>query len=85
MFQGKPLVLGVSRKRFIGTICGVDNPEERDVGTSVINALALVKRGRSPTILRVHNVPAAVQTAKMAAMLAPMFRREVGGEYCVTD
>lgn len=75
VFHGKPLLLGVSRKRFIGTICGVDNPEERDLGTSVINALALVKRGRAPTILRVHNVPAAVQTVKMATTLAPMVRR----------
>ena len=50
---GCPILLGASRKRFIGTLSGVDRAEDRLVG-SVAVALAGVARGAA--ILRVHDV-----------------------------
>ncbi len=50
---GCPLVLGVSRKSFIGKISGDDNPKGR-LGGSLAAALAGVTRGVA--IVRVHDV-----------------------------
>eukprot|EP00814_Leptocylindrus_danicus_P010613 CAMPEP_0116011260 /NCGR_PEP_ID=MMETSP0321-20121206/4467_1 /TAXON_ID=163516 /ORGANISM="Leptocylindrus danicus var. danicus, Strain B650" /LENGTH=411 /DNA_ID=CAMNT_0003480469 /DNA_START=435 /DNA_END=1670 /DNA_ORIENTATION=- len=53
---GAPLMLGPSRKGFIGKITGVEKPEDRDFGTIGVCAAA-VSRGGS-NIVRVHNVKA---------------------------
>lgn len=50
---GAPIVLGISRKSFIGKILDIPNPEERDVPTALIHALLL---GSDVDIIRVHNV-----------------------------
>lgn len=63
---GLPLVVGVSRKRFIGTLCDEPVPAARDVGSSVANALAIAK---GASMVRVHNVKMAVQTARLADAL----------------
>ncbi len=56
-----PWLLGVSRKRFIGAI--LDLPaEERDEGTGAVGLWGIHK---GCSILRVHNVPVAVRTAKV--------------------
>jgi dihydropteroate synthase len=55
---GFPLVLGVSRKRFIGAITGVAEPLDR-VGGSIAAALYAASQGAS--VLRVHDVAATVQ------------------------
>jgi dihydropteroate synthase len=47
-----PLLVGTSRKRFIGTITGRDAPD-RDVGTAATSAIL---RLQGATIFRVHNV-----------------------------
>lgn len=52
---GCPLLIGVSRKTFLGKITGRDDPAER-VAASVAAALAAVARGAH--ILRVHDVAA---------------------------
>lgn len=98
-----PLLVGVSRKRFIGTvseqagtcgtaacwvwerafplpllnpyhstapirqICDEPDPAKRDLGTSVANALAIAEGAAA---VRVHNVPAAVQAARLADTIA---------------
>ena len=50
---GVPLVLGISRKKFIDDILSLPNPEHRDVPTTMIHLLLL----SSPAeIVRVHNV-----------------------------
>lgn len=59
---GRPLVVGVSRKRFIGLISGVERPEERVAG-SVAAALHAALHGAA--ILRVHDVPATVQAVRV--------------------
>lgn len=60
---GCPILLGHSRKRFIGSILGEEDPTKRDLGTAVISALAL---SHGVSILRVHDVPSTVQAVKLA-------------------
>lgn len=63
-----PILLGTSRKGFIGKISGVDKPEDRDFGTvaSCVAAICLNEKSNdndelvdSCNILRVHNVKGA--------------------------
>ena len=49
---GFPLLVGTSRKRFIGTITGRE-PNERDVGTA---ATSVFLRLKGASVFRVHNV-----------------------------
>lgn len=60
---GCPIMLGASRKRFIGAITGVEKADERVIG-SVTAALKGVAEGAN--ILRVHNVFETVEAIKMA-------------------
>jgi len=59
---GCPIVAGVSRKRFIGTLSGVAEARERVAG-SVAGALFAWTRGAS--ILRVHDVAETVQALRV--------------------
>jgi dihydropteroate synthase len=60
---GRPVVVGTSRKTFIGKLTG--RPErEREAGTIATNVIAY-ERGAS--IFRVHDVRAAVDALKVAA------------------
>jgi dihydropteroate synthase len=53
---GYPVVVGASRKRFVGEITGVTEPAERVHGTTGANVAALERGAR---IFRVHDVRAA--------------------------
>ncbi|GFE48730.1 dihydropteroate synthase [Roseobacter cerasinus] len=55
---GVPILLGASRKRFVGTISGVEEAHARMPG-SVAVALAALKHGTQ--IVRVHDVPETAQ------------------------
>ena len=59
---GLPLLAGVSRKRMIGELSGVERPSERVAG-SVAAALAAAARGAK--ILRVHDVRATADALKV--------------------
>ncbi len=48
-----PVVVGLSRKRFLGTLLGIDSTEDRDIATTLLHALLLQK---NVSIIRVHNV-----------------------------
>ena len=63
---GYPVVLGASRKRFIGDITGVAEPAER-VGGSV--GVALFAAAHGAHVLRVHDVSATVQALAVTAAL----------------
>ena len=66
---GYPVMVGVSRKRFIGEISGVRDPAERVHGTTGANVMALAFGAR---IFRVHDVAAARQALDVAwAILQP--------------
>jgi dihydropteroate synthase len=69
---GQPLLVGVSRKRFIGHITNQPVPRDR-LGGSLAAGLFAVARGAS--ILRVHDVAATVQALHMWQALSPF-----GGE-----
>ena len=60
-----PLLLGPSRKGFIGKITGVASAKERDYGTVAACILGSMSRSGTlpPTILRVHNVKGVKQAA----------------------
>ena len=55
---GRPVLVGPSRKRFLGVLTGQTRPEDRVIGT-VAACLAACARGA--TIFRVHDVAALVQ------------------------
>jgi dihydropteroate synthase len=66
---GRPLVVGTSRKSFLGTLTGGRPEAERLPGTIATNVLALE---RGAAIFRVHDVlPVADALAVAAAALAP--------------
>lgn len=48
-----PLVAATSRKRFLGTICGIENSSERDIATA---ATSILLRQNKFAIFRVHNI-----------------------------
>ena len=64
---GFPLVVGVSRKRLVGALTGVEEPRER-LGGSVAAALAAARLGAN--VVRVHDVAATVQALAVQLALA---------------
>lgn len=50
---GAPLVLGASRKSFLGTLTGIDKPADRDGATAVTTAVGFERGAR---VFRVHEV-----------------------------
>jgi len=63
---GNPVVIGASRKRFVGTISGEPDSGRR-LGGSLAVALAAAERGAA--VLRVHDVRETVQALKAQAAL----------------
>ncbi len=58
----RPILLGASRKRFIGAV--LNQPlEKREIGTSVVNTVGILNGAH---IIRVHDVTYHLQAAKMA-------------------
>ena len=68
---GRPVVVGTSRKSFLGRITGRDDPHQRVFGTIATNVLAY-ERGAS--VFRVHDVAATRDALAVAA--ATLARRE---------
>ena len=60
---GQPLMIGASRKSFIGTVLGGLPPQDRLEGTAATLALAIVK---GADIVRVHDVKQMVRVCRMA-------------------
>lgn len=60
---GVPVLVGPSRKRFIGEIAGAETPDQR-LGGSIAACLVAHRRGAS--IFRVHDVAATVQAFAVA-------------------
>jgi dihydropteroate synthase len=61
-FPDLPLLVGTSRKRFVGTLVGGAPVEERLHGTLATVAAAVL---RGASIVRVHDVRAAVETVRV--------------------
>ena len=66
--EGFPLLIGPSRKRFIGEVLVEPRPRARLWGTAAVGALAI--QGGADG-LRVHDVGPIVQTARMVEALIP--------------
>ena len=60
---GRPILLGTSRKSFIGRVLGQDSPKDRLWGTSATVALAVAAGAH---ILRLHDIAQMRQVADMA-------------------
>jgi len=65
----RPILLGASRKRFIGSILNAST-EDREIGTAVANAFGIAAGAH---ILRVHDVTIQRQAALMADALREAF------------
>jgi len=63
---GYPLLVGPSRKRFIGAVLHEPRPRARLWGTAAVCALAV---DRGAAVLRVHDVGPIAQVVRMAAAL----------------
>ncbi|MSX02100.1 MAG: dihydropteroate synthase [Actinobacteria bacterium] len=61
---GYPVVVGVSRKRFLGELTGADSPEQRVAATVAANVVAL---SRGASVFRVHDVRANVDGLRVAS------------------
>ena len=65
---GFPVVVGVSRKSFLGALTGRDVAADRVAATVAANVLAYERGAR---VFRVHDVPATVDGLKVAAGTLP--------------
>lgn len=63
---GQPVLVGASRKRFIGAVLGIDDPEAREVG-SIACAVQAANSGAS--ILRVHDIRRTVESLRMISSI----------------
>lgn len=64
---GRPLLIGASRKSFIGAITGVEDPSQRLAGSLAV-AVAAVDAGVA--IIRVHDVAETVRAVRVAQAIA---------------
>ena len=62
---GKPVIVGLSRKRMINDVLGTQ-PQDALNGTTALNTIALIK---GASILRVHDVKEAVECVKLISAL----------------
>ena len=65
---GFPLLVGASRKSFIGRTLGRDNPQDRLFGTAATVALAVAS---GASVLRVHDVRAMREVIEMTCAILP--------------
>jgi dihydropteroate synthase len=63
---GYPVLIGTSRKTFLGRLTGIDDPARRDLATAVAVALA-AERGAA--IFRVHDVAASREALAIATAM----------------
>lgn len=61
--MGQPLLVGPSRKAFLGKIVAEPHPSKRDTATMAAVSMCVF---RGASIVRVHDVRSAVQTCKVA-------------------
>ncbi|HEX2154268.1 MAG TPA: dihydropteroate synthase [Acidimicrobiia bacterium] len=64
---GRPVLVGASRKAFLGLITGRDQPRDRDVATAAVTALAVAAGAAA---VRVHDVRMSRDAADVAWALA---------------
>src|SRR5690606_26183590 len=55
---GYPVLIGTSRKAFLGRITGIEDPRRRDIATAASTALAVAS---GAAVVRVHDVESSRQ------------------------
>jgi dihydropteroate synthase len=70
----RPLVVGASRKSFLGQLLAQPDPAERLEGSLAVAAIAIVKGAH---VLRVHDVEATVRVARVADAIVQPQRCQV--------
>jgi dihydropteroate synthase len=60
---GYPVLVGTSRKSFLGRLLDIPDPAERDVATAITTALAIERGAR---VIRVHEPGVSLQAARLA-------------------
>ncbi|HCY76079.1 MAG TPA: dihydropteroate synthase [Ignavibacteriales bacterium] len=60
---GYPVLIGLSKKSFIGKILGIE-ADEREVGTVILETISVLKSAR---IIRTHNVKYCMQMVKLVS------------------
>ena len=60
---GRPSCISISRKSFIGKILGIENPDERLVGSLAATSIAVFN---GANLVRTHDVGATVQAVRLA-------------------
>lgn len=68
-----PVLVGVSRKSFLGAITGIDEPRDRDPASAAAAAMA-VSRGAS--VIRAHEIVATRQAVAVGHAMADATRRD---------
>jgi dihydropteroate synthase len=63
---GSPILVGASRKRFIGELTGETEPSRRVVGSAVAHAIAVMRGAR---VVRTHDVAATRDALSLAGAL----------------
>ncbi|MFN8644848.1 MAG: dihydropteroate synthase [Candidatus Binatia bacterium] len=63
---GCPLLVGVSRKRFLGVLTGRDDPADRLAGSLAAAAVAVL---RGAAVIRAHDVAATRDAVRVAEAL----------------
>ena len=61
---GQPVLIGASRKSFIGSVLGIEEPKNREAGSL---ACAVIAAMAGAAILRVHEVRPAVEAVRLCA------------------
>jgi dihydropteroate synthase len=61
---GRPVLIGASRKRFLGELLGLNDPEARDAASI---ACALIAALQGAAIVRVHDVRGTCEALRLAA------------------
>lgn len=64
---GRPLLVGASRKGFIGEVTGVEAAADRVVGSAAVAGLAVAD---GADVVRVHDVTATVEAVRIAGAIA---------------
>jgi dihydropteroate synthase len=64
--SGRPVLIGASRKSFIGRLTGRENPDDRLAGSLAVAAFSIL---RGAQILRVHDVKESCDTARLVDRL----------------
>lgn len=65
---GRPIVLGASRKRFIGEVLGLPEAKERVIGTVATSVIAVI---HDIDIVRVHDVRENVEAIRLTRAVFP--------------